>query len=133
MNEKTPLTQKDAGIQNISLHERHIYSYYHYLDLICEYIAKTDNSIDGKKIKTMVLFMIATLPDTDQCNRCAQMLDKINREDLQAITKARNHESPSQEDIHDAMISASLITLQLIQQIMNEQYGIIYQNDYGVI
>lgn len=130
MDEK-PLTKVDAGIPNASLADRHVYGYYHLLDEILAYLSRTDGALDGKKLKMMVRFAISTLPDVDQSNRCAELLEKITQEELQELITTRNHPTPTQEDVHDAMISASMTTLQMLQQIMDKRYGIQYQNEFG--
>lgn len=130
MDEK-PLTGSDMGVPGGSLLNRHLYSYYHVLDEICAYISRTDGSLDGKKLSTMVRFVISTIPDMDQGNRCIRMFTTAKDEEIKQITAARNHPAATQEDIRDATISACMTTLQLIQQIMNEMYGIQHLNDFG--
>lgn len=94
--------------------------------------ASSGNPINYDVIFALVEHAISLIPDTEQGNKCRKKLYIWQKEECENLTKERKHEAPTSEDIEDSKRQAAFATLQLVQEIFDDDIGIRKLHTVGV-
>lgn len=129
------LENVDIGIpygEAKGIHLNALYDIRRRISAVTENAGITGTNINYDVIYALVEQAISLIPDVDQGNRCRELLYKKEREERKHLQMERKHEIPTSEDINDAKRQASMVALQLVQVIFDDDIGIRKRHTVGV-
>lgn len=115
-----------------NIHLEALYSVRRSINSVIEAAGTTGNPINYEVIFALVESAISLIPDAEQGNKCRRKLYKWQEEVCKELATERRHTTPTSEDITEAKRQAAFATLQLVQEIFDDDIGIRKLHTVGV-
>lgn len=106
------------------IHIEALYDIRKRISSVIESAGMTHTTVDYDVIQSLVDAAISLLPDITQANKCRELMERYEGEELERITAKNNHAIPTVDDRQQAKRKAAFATLNVIQ--------VIYDNDVGI-
>lgn len=115
-----------------NIHLDALYSVRRSINSVIESAGTTGNPINYDVIFALVESAISLIPDTDQGGKCRKKLYEWQKNECERLAKEREHATPTSEDIIDSKRQAAFATMQIVQEIFDDDIGIRKLHTVGV-
>lgn len=100
---------------------------------VIESAGMTGTQVNYDVVYALVELAISSIPDTEQGNKCRQLMEKWEREVTDRLASRNDDGRPTADDIQAAKRSATMATLNLVQVIYDDDIGIRTLHTIGTV
>lgn len=115
-----------------NIHIEALYDVRRRISSVIESAGMTHTMVDYDIIRALVNSAISLIPDTEQANKCRDLLNRYEREETERIAAENHHPNPTANDRQQAKQEAAFATLNVIQIIYDKDIGIRRRFTVGV-